>query len=135
MKESLTSTEATKLRRSLPTQGVIFAVVGAASGVFAVARLVSIVPLWSALLITFAIWVLLVTSLTVSCGSELLDIVVGIVTIVLVMTVVVAAGVRSWQRKHPKTLPTAANKALQATPGGVPVPYRGLFSGVPELQR
>jgi hypothetical protein len=80
-------------------------------------RLASVLPLWAALLITFVIWFLLVASMTASCGSELLDIVVGSVTIIIVMTLAVEAGIRMWQRRHQKPPPAAANQSVEPTSG------------------
>jgi hypothetical protein len=105
------STEPKKPAQPMGAQGIVFAVVGAACGIFTAARLAAIFPLWGAVLIALVLWVVLVASMTASCGSELLDIAVGSVTIIIVMTLVVEAGVRAWQRRHPKTPPAAANHA------------------------
>src|SRR2546421_10676486 len=124
-----TSKESKAPEKSARAQGIIFAMVGAASGAFAAAKLASVFPLWAALLITLLIWFVLVVCMTASCGSELLDIVVGSVTIILVMAVVVPAGVRMWQRKQQKKLPAAHSYIetprgpqpailLRSTPGG-----------------
>jgi L-lactate permease len=106
-----TPTESKKPEQSIGAQGIIFAVVGAASGIFTATRLTSVLPLWAALPITLVLWFLLVGSMTASCGPELLDILVGSVTIVIVMTLVVEGGVRTWQRHHQKTpAPPALNQ-------------------------
>lgn len=88
-------------------QGIIFAVVGAVSGVFTAIKLASVLPVWAAVLLTFVLWFLLVVCMTASCGSDLLDILVGSAVIVIVMGAVVPAGIRMWQRKHQKSLPAA----------------------------
>lgn len=112
MKSDPTPTESRKPEPSMDAQGIIFAVVGAASGIFTAVRLTSVLPLWASLLITFMIWFVVVAVSTASCGSDLLDIVVGSITIIIVMTFVVAAGVRMWQRRHQQTPPAAATHAL-----------------------
>src|SRR3954469_11288734 len=114
-KGGITSTKSNQPERSKRAQGIIFAVVGAVSGILTATRLSSVLPLWAALLITFVIWFLLVASMTASCGSELLDILVGSVTIIIVMTLVVEGGVRMWQRKHQKAPRPTANHALHRT--------------------
>lgn len=73
--------------RSANVQWIIFAVVGALSGIYAAIRLSSVMPTWLAILTTVAMWIVLVVSMSASCGSELLDVVVGTVVIVFVMTV------------------------------------------------
>jgi hypothetical protein len=112
--------ESRKPQQPMGAKGIIFAVVGAASGVFAAIKLASLLPVWFAVLLTFVLWFLLVACMTASCGSELLDILVGSVTIVIVMAVVVPAGIRMWQRKHQKSLPAAQSyietpRAIQPT--------------------
>ena len=122
MNDMPTTTESKTPEQSMKAQGIIFAAVGAASGIFAATRLASVLPLWAALLITFVIWIVLVASTTASCGSELLDILVGSVTIIVVMMVVVPASVRMWQHKQQKKLPAA--QSYIETPRTAPPPRR-----------
>src|SRR4051812_29546177 len=87
MSDETTRAESKKLEQPIGAQGVVFAVVGAASGVFAAIKLTSAMPIWAAILLTFLLWLLLVVCTTASCDSELLDILVGSVTIIIVMAV------------------------------------------------
>lgn len=93
--------------RSANVQWIIFAVVGALSGIYAAIRLSSVMPTWLAILTTVAMWIVLVVSMSASCGSELLDVVVGTVVIVFVMTVGVNAFAKKRERRNQKDSPAA----------------------------
>jgi L-lactate permease len=93
-------------------QGVIFAVVGFGCGIFSVIKLSSVLPVWVALLVTILLWCLLLGSSMASYGPELQDILIGSVVIIIAMlmlTMFVIRGVRSWQHKHQNAQPPAAN--------------------------
>jgi hypothetical protein len=137
MNDKPTTTESERPEQPVPVQSIVFAVVGAISGVFAAIKLASVLPVWAAILVTFALWFLLVVCMTASCGSELLDVLVGSVTIIVVMAIVVPEGVRMWQRNQQKKSPAAHScielprviqptVALHSTPGVLPVYVSGV---------
>jgi L-lactate permease len=133
-----TTTESKEPEQGTGAPGIIFAVVGAACGVFTATKLASVLPVWAAVLLTIVLWLVLVVCMTASCGSELLDVLVGSVTIIVVMTLVVPAFIRKRHREDQRK-PTAAHSyveparviqptiALHSTPGARPVSVLGVI--------
>ena len=89
MKNNESSKNPAEPEKPMGAQGIIFAVVGAGSGIFTATRLASILPIWAAILVTFGLWILLVGSSMAVYGAELPDIVVGSIVIVFVMMLLV----------------------------------------------
>lgn len=67
------------------------------SGIYSCVQLAKFLPVWLAVIITFAVGFVLVGCLTESLGNDLLDIGVGCVVVVIVMTVALPVFAKSFR--------------------------------------
>lgn len=88
-------------KQSASAVAIILTIVCIPSGLYACIQLAKIFPVWLAVLITVVLGLLLVGTLTASLGNDLLDVLVGCITVIVVMTLGVTAGVRAYRKSHP----------------------------------
>lgn len=90
-------------KRSMSAVGVILTIVCVLSGIYSSTHIAEFFPIWLALIITVAVGLLLVGSLAVSLGNELLDVVIGCIVVIFVMVVVVPVGAKEFRQHFPAT--------------------------------
>jgi hypothetical protein len=82
------------------------------SGLYSRIQLAKFLPVWLAVIITLAVGLILVGSLTASLGNDLLDIGIGCIVVVIVMAVALPVAGKIFRRHF-----SAAGSVEQVTPG------------------
>lgn len=114
MKNKHVKLEPDETKPPVSAVGVILTIVCILSGSYACTRLAQIFPIWLAVLVTIAIGILLVASLTASLGNELLDIAIGCAVIIIFMTMVGPVCAKKFQRSQAAT--AKSKQVIQRVP-------------------
>lgn len=95
MSEDSNNPKSSESKQSRSALGVILAIVCVLSGLYGGDQAAKILPIWMAVVLTVMVGIILVGSLAASLGNDLLDVVIGCVVVVIIITVIVPAGAKA----------------------------------------